>query len=301
MKYLRTYIKQSENSVVAHIYEHIVANQAISDLYNKGLFRLLDYELVAENFDGIIVIRVETYDRKTLGLIDKLIHTATFGALEIKNAIGQIEAEYKRKGEFDLKKLTGELRMLDQLAWTLSKDLVVTNPITKLARQSKTNVGGFTRSAKREFTSFEIVYTIEDLPFELKTIAIYLLQIVGFIQIDGFYLTFKQSYDTGDEWAEYQELVGYLHNLTVSKDSKVTLEKVEKQFARTLQMMNSDGKLLKKIHKYINRSLKSEYPYFSLGTTFANAYQITGDTYLSKYNSIKNIAAIIKKIDYEIN
>jgi hypothetical protein len=177
----------------------------------------------------------------------------------------------------------------------------VSNPITKEARELKSSVGGFGRSVKRDFETFEFVYAIEDCPYELKTIAIYILQVIGLIQIDGFILKFKKSYDSGDHWAEYQNLVGYLHNLTVHSDSKVGLKSVEKQFASALLLINDDPKLLKKIKKFIDRSLKSEHPYFSLESTFAKSYQIMGTRYLRQKNNVKNIAALIEKIDYSIN
>ncbi|HEY8885890.1 MAG TPA: hypothetical protein VIM31_00090 [Candidatus Microsaccharimonas sp.] len=301
MKYSRTYIKQSNSGVVGHIYEHIAANQMINELYTRGLYRLLDYELVAETFDGIIVLRIETYQQKTMRIMNKVLSTVSFSTSHIKNAIGQIEAEYKRKSEFDTKELSNQLLALQQVPWTLSKDFRVSQPITKRARELKSSIGGFGRLAKRDFKEFEIVYKIEDCPFELKTIAVYILQVAGFIQIDGFYLKFKQSYDSGDQWAEYQDTVGYLHFLTVAKTSNLDLKKVEKQFTDTLKLMNNDEKILGKMQKFIDRSLKSEYPYFSLASSFANSYQIVGAKYLRRYNSVKNITALIEKVEYEIN
>lgn len=301
MKYSRTYIKQSEVGIVGHIYEHIVANQIIKALYAKGIFRLADYEIIPETFDGIVVIRFDTYSMKVLRLFEKILKSATFELVDIKLAIGQIEAEYLRKSTFDIKTLAQKLKAFHEEAWVLRKDYVITRPIAKNAGSLKSNFGGFEKNAKRQFEFHHFAYVIKDCPYELKTIATYILQIVGLIQIDGLTQRFKNSYDAGDEWAEYQDLVGYMHTLVTHKDAKISLKNLEKQFSHTLSMLNKDETFIRKIHKFITRNLEDQDQYFPLGNIFANTYQITGNAYVKKYVTEKNIAKLIELIEFDVH
>lgn len=301
MKYSRTYIKQSNIGVVGHIYEHIVADSVITKLYNKSIFRFLDYELNASTLDGIVVIEIESYNRTILRTISKVLNEVNLTKTNIKNAIGQIESEYKRKSEFDIKKLSDALAAVHQLPWVKSENYPISTPITKEARELKSSVGGFTASAKRAFKTYEIVYDIEDCPYELKTIAVYLLQVLGFIQIDGLIAKFQYSYDDGDEWAEYQDLVGYLHFLTIPAASHVTVEQIEKQFERTIQLLNNDKTFLKRVKKRIDKDMRESQPYFSKASIFAKSYQLVGAKFLRAHTTQENIALLTEKINYSIN
>ena len=301
MKYSQTYIKQSSVGTVGHIYEHIAVNSIISSLYSKGTYRLLDYELDANTYDGIVVVRIETHNRTLLLRIVAMLKNTEVKKIDVKNALGQIESEYKRKSEFDTKKLMAELQKLNEQKWVSLRHFELTNSITKDSRELTSSIGGFNRSAKRDFKTYEIIHEIEDCPYELKTIAVYVLQALGFMYIDGLTEKTKHSYDASDEWAEYQDLVGYLHNLTVPKLGSVTDSSIEKIIVNIDQMIMKDKKIVKKIKKYISRNIKAEFPYFSLSSIFAKSYQIAGSKYTETLNSDENILFVLKKITHTIN
>ncbi len=297
--YTKILIKQAENGIVGHIYEHVVANIVVDRLFAEGFFRLVDFDLVAKSDDGIVTLRIETSNRPLLKRITAYIQTLSYKKTDINVAIDQIAAEYKRDFSFNWGTLTTALATMHARPWSNMKDFTVSAPITKQARELKTTLGGYGRRNKSKFRNFTFTYQVKNCPYELKSLAVYIIQIVAQNQIDALYRQVKNCYDAGDGWAEYQDLVGYFHELTIPKTSHVDIGHLRKH-SHQLQVLVESPIFIRKIQRFIRKDLDAPCPLFSPQGMFTNAYQMVGSRYIKRYVTHKNVAYILSKIEYSI-
>lgn len=300
MSFIRTFIKQSTQGIASHVYEHMVADYLTSRFLQQSYMQLLDYELSAKTYDGIVVIRFETRSRALLTLFGSLLKSFSFTQQMVKVAIEQIECEYERSATIDLPKLTKSLRALQTTAWQEWKDVTITKPIEQDdARSLMTSLGGFGRKSSASFECFDITYTVENCPYELKTLAVYILQIMGLGVIDRLYTGIKYCYDSDDEWAEYQTLVGYSHKVTVRKDRHLSPTILQKYIDETYALLCTN-KGIKKITRYVKHDMAQPSPYFSTESLFAKSYQVAGGAQVNTMVTARNVQIILESIKMEI-
>lgn len=301
MKHIRTYIKQSNNGITGHVYEHVVANHVVKELSQLGYKQLLHYELNAHTYDGIVVIEFETYSMSILRKFNKLLANVNINAKSIKVAVGQIESEYERKSKINLSKLSRSLRVLRNSPWVRQEDFGFTKPIdSDDARKLTTHVGGFDRKSTSRFNHFDVTYVVEDCSYELKTLAVYVVQIVALNYIDQVCADFESMYDAGDEWAEYQDTVGYSHTLTAPKSLSLKAEMLEQHFISKYAITETDA-FIDQVCAYIKRDITQPYPYFSHESIFAKSYQLVGTKVLKQTITRENIRSVIKSIRWSIS
>lgn len=296
MVFIRTIIKQSDNGIASHVYEHIVGNYLTIEFARLGYQNLLDYELTADTYDGIIVIRLEAYSRRVVNKFNFLLHTLTLDEDKIHIAIEQVQCEYERQEKIDFLKLTKFLDELHSQPWTPWNRFGLTKPIEhNNARMFMTSLGGFGQKTASSFQHFDFTYTIEDCPYELKTLAVYILQIIGLNTIAHLNDELKYFYDTKDEWAEYQTLVGYSHRISVRKSRRVSLETLQSYADKSRTELQTD-RSIKKIARYIKRDMAQPFPYFNRESIFAKSYQLMGAAEMDHMATAQNIRTILDKV-----
>lgn len=297
MRITRTYIKQSDNGIASHTYEHVVADHVLKTLLEHGYQQLLDYELSAHTYDGIIVLRFDTYSRKTLRVFTEALKSCRVTPSKVAVAITQIACEFQRNENLNRKTLVSLVRKIHADNWISSQEYAHTLPVqTKDARELVTSIGGYTKKSTKDFQQYEFTYTIKDCPYELKSLAVYVLQIIGLNQIGLLTNSIKTCYDSGDHWAEYQELVGYAHTLTVPSDQPLSQEELDQYIQDTLSTMSSK-KSMQKIVRYVRRDRLETFPYFSFESLFAKAYQVTGTQGFKQTTTLKNVQTILDNLE----
>ncbi len=106
-------------------------------------------------------------------------------------------------------------------------------------------------------------------------------------------------YDFSDEWAEYQELVGYAHYLRVPKKSQLTLEALQKiELANRQEILNHD--FAKKLHNYIQHQSLSAHHYLTLSEMYAYSHQYIGKAGWDEINTSKNIEKILNSLKIRV-
>ena len=299
MKYEETYIKQADNHIVAHAYEHIIANNISKALLKSNCLPLVDYLMSANSYDGIVIITIETYDSKVLKIYKDTLRSHELQTHDIDDAIIQISAEYERLPHFNAKLLAHDIQILHLAPWINRDAYQVSYPITGQARSLNSHLGHYGPLSKRSFVSYNISYTINDCPHELKPLAVYLVQLLGLSHIDLFYKNMTRCYDSGDEWALYQNIVGYLHTLRLPKTNTVSLKHVKEVHAdQQKYIINND--VAKKLHHYIRHQTGLKPDYFSDASMFAYAYAAIGMDGWDSITQINTITDLIDMVKIEI-
>lgn len=297
MRSTRTYIKQSPNGIVSHVYEHVVASHVLKALSAHGYQQLLDYEFSAKTFDGIVVLRIDTYSKRVLARFRTALDGAAISSRSVGVAVTQIACEYERLEKIDSKSLERFVKDLHATPWVRSENYTHSKRIsTADARELFTSIGGFGAKSKKSFHQYEFTYTITHCPYELKPLAVYVLQIIGLNQIDHLSETIERCYDAGDTWAEYQDGVGYAHTVTTPRDVVLTQTELDASSAENLASFVTK-KGVRKIATYIKRDQSAPFPYFSVESLFAKSYQVIGRRGFAQHLSHDSIRRILEMIE----
>lgn len=300
MAYSKTLIKQSTTGIGGHIYEHVVVNQLGELLMEQNCLPVLDYILEAKTYDGIVVLSIEANAKEITDFVEKGLTTIPISERAVQAAAEQISAEYERLYQADIKELTKEIRSIHTDPWQDQQSLLFTEPITDEARGFDSREAGYSRRSPRSFYAIDFVYTIKNCPYELKPLAVYVIQILALVFINQLYQKLENCYDAGDEWAEYYtELVGYSHCLRCPKKLQIGAKELRQLFDETKQqIINNDfaARLVRFIKKQANRS----ETYFSTSHLYAYSYMLIGSQGWYKIATEKNVAYILERLNFEI-
>ena len=296
MKYSKAIIKQTDYHMDGHIYEHIISNEVSRFLMKNGAIPVIDFEIYAHTLDGIVIIMIETNNKNLIKNILSHIEEYAINQNIVSETIEQISAEYERTYKVDLVKLTDKLNQIHKTPWSdRQNDLYFTKPITDIARGFNSKEIQYLRRRPSSFDNIQFIYKLHDCPFEVKPLAVYILQLIALTHINLLYQKLEYCYDSGDEWAKYQDMVGYLHNLRIHKKYKTTNDILLQLFSESKQYLlvnNFNSKLI----NYIKHESKLNSSYFTMENIFAFAYTIPGRKGLAKIANKKNIEYILNNL-----
>lgn len=300
MRYSKTLIKQSEYGINAHIYEHIVACAVARKLSLDGLFQPITYRLEADTYDGIVVLSIEADTSKLLQKIIKEVYDCQVTTQMVHAAIEQVSSEYERLYKVDIEQLKSDIEALHKTKWLdRQNSLLFTQPITDTARSLQSTAIDYYRINPRSFSEAEIIYKFVDCPFQLKPLVVYVIQALSLAQIDMMYTKIINCYDRGDEWAEYQDLVGYAHYLRFPKKSSIHPDKLRAIFDENYKYI-LENDFVAQLIKYIDSQSKLDFAYFSTSAMFTYAYSLIGEKGWQKVNTRKNIEYVLENLEIDI-
>ena len=144
-----------------------------------------------------------------------------------------------------------------------------------------------------------IIYRIDDCEYDLQPLAIYVIQALALTQINLLYEKIKECYDAGDEWAEYQNLVAYSHNIRIPKSSQLSIEMLRDIEIKNRNIIKTSN-FEKKLVDYVLSQSTLERPYFSNSVMFANSYQVIGKKGWENISTIKNVELLLDKINVTV-
>lgn len=299
MKYTKVYIKQAKTHVAGHVFEHVVANFIQKHLLDSGYLKLLDYRFWAYTDDGIVQIQFETQHQAVLAEFEKSIELVKVSEESVRVALKQISCEQEKLPNFKVSGLLKEVKEVANVAWVDYDNYNHSAPIQDQAKTLKSKSGEFGRKSPKSFQEYLVIYEIENCPFELKPLAVYVILGLALNQIIKLYSDLEDCYDSSDEWAEYQELVGYAHHLRVPKDSQIALPALQK-----LELTNRKEILAKnftkKLSDYIKQQALLDNHYLTLSEMYACSYQYIGKAGWGEINTPVNIAKIINLLKIRV-
>lgn len=296
MKYYQRYLKQTRLALDAHIYEHLFADFVDQALIKKGFFRLVDYTLYADTYDNIIVMNIHTSSIRLHLFVKKLFKQhLDFDDRAIDDVISQLEAEYAMKLHVDKTKVAATVQQISRQAWTDEDSW----GISKKIGQINTNHLSAGKTSLDSFKYYSFVYEINDCPYELKTLATYLVQAIALNQVSLVSSLIGQAYDNGDEWAEYQDLVGYSHTFCLPKESEYDLSAMKSIELKNRSLITTD-EFVRKLIRFVKSESKSTFQYFPDKSKYANSYQFVGKKYLRSIATEENVRKLLSKLKVEV-
>ncbi len=294
-----TLIKQSAFHSVGHIYEHIIADK-INDFFMVQRYApLLDYELNANTYDGIIVISVEAAHETMITGLLSILESVRIDSDDITAAVNQISSEYERLVQYDVPELLDEVHELHTLPWTMREDFLRSNPINDDARELNSKLIQFSNTSPHSFAEFSVTYRVKECPFDLKPLAVYLLQALALSEINVMVQRIRNCYDSGDEWAEYQDLVGYSHKFRMLKKDMYSIDELRSIEAGFREVILT-SEFSRRLKNYLTEHAADPIPYFNTKNLYAYSYQVIGHRGWKDIVSDNNIDTILKKLDVEI-
>ncbi len=299
MNYSKTLIKQANTGVCGHIYEHAIVDIINKSLFDDGILKLLDYQLDARAYDGIVVLSFGSNNQDTIDKIKSIAQSSIISKDGIESAIVQVSCEYERLPFFNTTAINDEIQQIHEQKWADYDSFTATSPITELARSMKCSSGHFGHKSPNDFLEHSIIYRIDDCEYDLQPLAIYVIQALALTQINLLYEKIKECYDAGDEWAEYQNLVAYSHNIRIPKSSQLSIEMLRDIEIKNRNIIKSSN-FEKKLVDYVLSQSTLDHPYFSNSVMFANSYQVIGKKGWENISTIKNVELLLDKINVTV-
>jgi hypothetical protein len=300
MTYKVTFIKQSEDWLYAHIYEHFVVNAFIEYMSNAKYYRNIDYVLDANSNDGIITIDLSSYSLD----IGKLFKKFTVSHKDItidesKIAALQVSIEYGRRLEHLEVGLVDELDKIHETAWNDLNGKYISKAIKKQIDEYERNQIALGDEGSLRTKPYELIYEIPNCPFELKTLGAYLLQAIGLNIIDHCYRELEACYDAGDLWAEYQENLGYITKMSVMFGLVNPIARIRKIQKTTIEEMSKKVNI-KKLINFAKKDFAGDDPYFSKNTLYANTYQFIGSKTFMETATVENVEKLLSMLKKQV-
>jgi hypothetical protein len=302
------YIKQSSSLNVGHVYEHAIIKQFEVEAYRNGFLRGVDYDWDAETYDGIVSSSIMTNKKRLLTIFGRVLNESKINDMDIKKAVDEISCEYNSPYICDFNLLYNEIARLSNEKWIKYDDFLITAPVKEVGWSIKNSpVISFKKSKKLDYDVFSFAYSFKNVQFELRPLAVYLVQLLALAQIDFFYNRtpeFEACYDKGDEWAEWQfengsDLIGYSHRLTLFSRQKISTRNMRLIFDRNYKEIVDKG-FVRKLIEFLKIESNRDYKYFSKKEMVKNSGALMGKKWFKEFCSSDNVNYLLDNMEITI-
>lgn len=228
MRYSSLYKISKDNGLLAHVYEHLLAQYILKYLQDKGFFILSDIILTAKTYGDTCYMDVELYNpaapnayNEALQAFDK--HTIPEKA--VRRAVSECGIEMNR-AVLELK----QDELMSNLSRMQSSDWRQQSEITYRKSYDKSSVNTlfcvpylkYGKKSKKLFPEYVLEYSIDEeyinSPID-QALAAIVMQTVAL----NFLVAVRENYtvyDRGDQWSEASLSVGYRMFLGLAKEDK---------------------------------------------------------------------------------
>ncbi len=303
----KTYIKQHSHQNISHAYEHVIIMLFEKIAYSKGLFRVLDYDWIAETHNGIVIATITTKSKMVLDLFKKVITKSVITDDEIIRAVNEISCEYQKQADYEVTGLRKEILELHEKKWSTLDSINTTAKLCEVNWKEECKNLVLGKKRKSDYAKYEFTYKFSNLKQELRPLAIYLMQSMAISHIDHFYNRtpeFSGCYDMGDKWAEWQfernsDLIGYSHVLIVSKSDQINVRKIKDIFYRNQKEIIND-EFKNSFMEFLKRESNTEMKYFSEKNFLNYSGYVVGKLWYKKYCNLENINYLLDNVEIDI-
>lgn len=303
-----SYIKQSDQLNIGHIYEHLIITLFEKKAYDKGFLRGVDYDWNAETYDGIVSVSISTDKSRLLTIYKDVLFNSNIIDEDVRKAVNEISCEYNSPFDCDFNRLREEIIILNDIKWIENNYFLITKPIKETGWSiNNSPIISFGKTKKTEFDLFSFVYNFKNIDFELKPLAMYIAQFLALSQIDALYNRtpeLEACYDKKDEWAEWQfesgtDLVGYAHYLSIFSKQKKSSTTLRQIFYRNYDEIIKKG-FVEKLVRFLASESRNQYKYFNTKEMVKNSGALIGKKWYKKYCSVENIKTLLKNMEITV-
>ena len=249
MMYSSLYKIVENNGLLAHIYEHLLAQYVMKALQGRGFFISSDITLTAKTYGDTCFIDIEFYNPKAqdaynevLRLFDKwdipgsaALRAAAECGIEMNRAVTELVQD----------ELLHKLSVVQSSAWRQQSD------ITYRQADGKSSVNTLFRipyikyglESKNLFPEYVLEYSVDEKYIQSpidQALAAVVMQAVAL----NFLVMIREKhtvYDRGDQWSEASKSVGYRMFLGLIKKDDNIVDQLKHEFMEYIQFLSASS------------------------------------------------------------
>ena len=241
------YKTADNDGLIAHIYEHLLAQYVLKRLQDNEFFTLSDIILSAKTYGDTCFMDAELYSpeaKKTydeaLREFDKLVIPED----DILRAAGECGIEMNRNiAEVDRSELSKKLREVQISPWRKQIDMAYRKAHDESSVNTlfRTSYIKYSKESDDLFRECVLEYSIDESHIQTpvdQALAAVVIQAVAL----NFLVMIREKhtvYDRGDQWSEASKSVGYRTFLGISKKDDSIVHQLKNEFMEYAQFLSA--------------------------------------------------------------
>ena len=241
------YKTADNDGLIAHIYEHLLAQYVLKRLQDNEFFVLSDIILSAKTYGDTCFMDAELYSSEVKKTYDKALRE--FDKLvipedDILRAAGECGIEMNRNiVEVDRSELSKKLREVQISPWRKQIDMAYRKAHDESSVNTlfRTSYIKYSKESDDLFRECVLEYSIDESHIQTpvdQALAAIVMQIVAL----NFLTVVREKYtvyDRGDQWSEASKSVGYRTFLGISKKDDSIVHQLKNEFMEYVQFLSA--------------------------------------------------------------
>ena len=235
------------DGLIAHIYEHLLAQYVLKRLQDNEFFILSDIILSAKTYGDTCFIDAELYSPEAKKTYDKALREFDKLAIpedDILRAAGECGIEMNRNiVEVDRSELSKKLREVQLSPWRKQIDMAYRKAHDESSVNTlfRTSYIKYSKESDDLFRECVLEYSIDESHIQTpvdQALAAVVIQAVAL----NFLVMIREKhtvYDRGDQWSEASKSVGYRTFLGISKKDDSIVHQLKNEFMEYAQFLSA--------------------------------------------------------------
>lgn len=249
MIYSSLYKTVENNGLLAHIYEHLLAQYVMKYLQSRGFFISSDIILTAKTYGDTCFIDAELYNpaaQKAYGEALQLFDEWDIPGDAALRVAGECGIEMNRVvAELKQDELLRSLNMVQLSAWHQQSDLTYCKADDKSSVNTLFRVPyvKYGRKSKNIFPEYVLEYSVDEKYIQSpidQSLAAVVMQVAAL----NFLVMIREKhtvYDRGDQWSEASKSVGYRMFLGLIKKDDNIVDQLKREFMEYVQFLSESS------------------------------------------------------------
>ncbi len=241
------YKTADNDGLIAHIYEHLLAQYVLKRLQDNEFFVLSDMILSAKTYGDTCFMDAELYSSEVKKTYDEVLRE--FDKLvipedDILRAAGECGIEMNRNiVEVDRSELSKKLREVQISPWRKQIDMAYRKAYDESSVNTlfRTSYIKYSKESDDLFRECVLEYSIDESHIQTpvdQALAAVVIQSVAL----NFLVMIREKhtvYDRGDQWSEASKSVGYRTFLGISKKDDSIVHQLKNEFMEYAQFLSA--------------------------------------------------------------
>ena len=249
MIYSSLYKTVENNGLLAHIYEHLLAQYVMKALQRRGFFISSDIALTAKTYGDTCFIDVEFYNpeaQKAYGEALQLFDDWDIPGDVALWVAGECGIEMNRAVvELQQDELLHNLNTVQSSAWCRQSDMTYCKADDKSSVNTLFRVPyiKYSRKSKSLFPEYVLEYSVDEKYIQSpvdQALAAVVMQVAAL----NFLVMIREKhtvYDRGDQWSEASKSVGYRMFLGLIKKDDNIVDQLKHEFMKYVQFLSASS------------------------------------------------------------
>ena len=241
------YKTADNDGLIAHIYEHLLAQYVLKRLQDNEFFVLSDIILSAKTYGDTCFMDAELYSSEVKKTYDKALRE--FDKLvipedDILRAAGECGIEMNRNiVEVDRSELSKKLREVQISPWRKQIDMAYRKAHDESSVNTlfRTSYIKYSKESDDLFRECVLEYSIDESHIQTPVDQALAAVVMQAVTLNFLVMIRKKHtvYDRGDQWSEASKSVGYRTFLGISKKDDSIVHQLKNEFMEYVQFLSA--------------------------------------------------------------